>query len=349
VFYYWHTEVKDDQDDMVKELIPKYLVGEASDDEAQAVLAWIAAAPENERHYQHIKKILAVSDEYYAAKATEVLDINIDQEWNHFKHTIAKGDSNPVIELRSTRSATTFNWYKIAAALLMVAVSAFVINYFVNKPEDIFHQTADNTLSVVLPDGSQITLNRHSSLAYSSAFGDDERTVTLVGEGFFDVVRNTRKPFIIEVNKAKVEVLGTSFNIRAYETTKKVEVIVKTGVVRLSAPDLKTEIKLTAGEKGVFALETQALASDVNKDVNFLSWNTRTLIFEENDLRTVIETINKTYHTNITIATDIPVSCVVTVSFDQQTLDAVLNVLETTLNLTYKINGNQIEIISAGC
>jgi ferric-dicitrate binding protein FerR (iron transport regulator) len=91
------------------------------------------------------------------------------------------------------------------------------------------------------------------------------------------------------------------------------------------------------------------VVSAVNQDVNFLSWNTGRLVFVENDLRSVLETLKKTYHADIVIRTDIPVSCIVTVTFDQQSLESVLKVLESTLNLKYVINGNTVEITEAGC
>jgi ferric-dicitrate binding protein FerR (iron transport regulator) len=72
-------------------------------------------------------------------------------------------------------------------------------------------------------------------------------------------------------------------------------------------------------------------------------------VFEKNDLKSVVETLNKIYQTNIVIMTDVPPTCEVTVSFDHQTLESVLHVLENTLNLTYRINGNKIEITAAGC
>lgn len=340
--------MKDEQNDIVKELIPRYLAGETSAEEEKDLLAWIAESPNNERHYRSMEKIFQLSDKHFAESKSLNLDINIDEEWNSFTQTITQKKSASVRKLEPDNKPIHI-WYKVAAAVLLLVVSAFVINYFLYKPKGMLYETGDHTLSFALPDGSKVILNRNSSLSYASEFGDKNRTIVLKGEGFFDVSHDATKPFIIQVNNAKVEVLGTSFNIRAYHEVKEVEVIVKTGIVKLSVPDLNSEIKLTAGQKGIFALERKALTSDINKDINFQSWNTQNLVFEENDLRTVIETLKKTYGANITIGTGIPVTCAVTVTFDHQTLEAVLHVLQTTLNLSYKIDGKNIEITSAGC
>ena len=114
-------------------------------------------------------------------------------------------------------------------------------------------------------------------------------------------------------------------------------------------PEKKTEVKLSAGEKGIVSNTTEELKSEINTDINFQAWNTQKIVFEKSDLKTVVETLNKIYQVNIVIKTEVPATCEVTVSFDHQTLESVLRVLESTLNLTYKVNGNQIEITSAGC
>jgi transmembrane sensor len=341
--------VKDDFNDSVKELITKYLADEASSEEAHALQDWITQAPENERQYLAYKKVFELSQQHYAQKAEETHTVDIDQEWNHFMNNIRERAVEPETKVRMLEKPSHSLWYKVAAAVLLVAVSGWIITKFVGSDEDVTYQTASNTMTVKLPDGSQVILNRNSELSYSASFDDKNRTVVLEGEAFFDVAPNPQKPFIIQANDARVEVVGTSFNVLAYDSMEDVEVVVQSGVVTLSGGDLKSEVKLQAGDKGIYSKASHQLSSGVNKDINFLSWNTRKIVFTEDDLRTVVATLNKTYHTNISIAADIPASCVVTVTFDQQSLNAVLNVLETTLNLTFRTNGNRIEITAAGC
>ncbi|MBK8290115.1 MAG: FecR domain-containing protein [Flammeovirgaceae bacterium] len=89
-------------------------------------------------------------------------------------------------------------------------------------------------------------------------YGKQERRVRIKGEAFFDVERNPEKTFVIEINKATVEVLGTSFNVRGYET-ENLEVVVQTGIVKLSAPERTKNIILKAGERGVYERGTKTL------------------------------------------------------------------------------------------
>ena len=330
---------------MQDELIIRHLTGEASAEEEKQLRLWMAQLPENERHYDELKKVFALSSNHITQIKKEI-DVNVDHEWKKFLRTLDKQET-PVRTL--TPEVTSRPWLRIAATLLLVAVSGFVINYFVFRSTDTRFLTTDNTQSVTLPDGSTVVLNKHSELSYASSFGEKNRAVTLKGEAFFDVAKDPQKPFVITVNQAEVEVLGTSFNVQGYDDRKEIEVTVQTGLVKFSLPEMKQEVKLAAGSKGVYVKAQKELSSVVNSDINFLAWNTRKLVFTENDLQSVIETLNKTYQVNITLPPTISPSCVVTVTFDHQSLESVLNVLKTTLNLEYTIKGNQIEIISAGC
>lgn len=343
--YETKRKIKSGQLLVMDELITKHLSGEASIEETRQVEAWVALRPENKLHFQKMKKVFDMGTSHYKKASSADLAIDVNHEWNRFVNTVSRET-----KVRSiVPQGYTTNWIRIAAALLLLIASGLVINYFISKNQEIQFQALTNTLSVSLPDGSKVTLNKNSSLAYAPSFGEVSRKVTLKGEAFFEIERNPLKPFIISVNNTEVEVLGTSFNVQAYDEFAMVEVIVATGVVKFKALEKQQEITLHAGEKGVYSSETKQMISKVNDDTNFLSWSTQKIVFEETDLRSVIKTLNKTYQCNIIIATEILPSCVVTVSFDHQTLDAVLQVLKTTLNLTYQINSNRIEIVSAGC
>ena len=345
----------------MEELISKYLAGEASAAEEKQLLDWIALRPENDQVYLQFKRIFDLSQKHLASTSFQEPEINVDAEWAEFvSRTAATAPSGmskeskvvkmPVEGLGGAKAiGNNRAWLKIAAVILLLVASGLVINYFVSKTKNFEYQTADNILTVVLPDSSHVILNQHSRLSYSSTFGETSRTLTLEGEGFFEVTHDASRPFIITANHSRVEVLGTSFDVRSYPDQTETEVIVQTGTVKFSVPEIKDEVELTAGQRGVFAMGTSQIVDVNNTDSNFLSWNTRKIVFTENNLMSVIETLNKTYHANIVLATDVPSSCVVTVSFDHQTLDAVLNVLQTTLNLTYRKTGNKIEITHAGC
>src|SRR5690606_36556914 len=109
----------------------------------------------------------------------------------------------------------------------------------------------NNVLSDHLSDGTLITLNENSSIVYQEEFTSNERHVALTGEAFFEVARDEEKPFIVDLpSETYVKVLGTSFNIKAFDGDSLVTVFVKTGRVEFGSE--ANNIILTPGEKGVY-------------------------------------------------------------------------------------------------
>jgi transmembrane sensor len=338
--------IVNDHRETVETLITKYLSGEASAEESKQLRLWIAERPENEAHFNAAKKIFDVTSAHYAAYDS-ASPIDIDAEWIRFKSEIGVQEKSKVIPINRPQAAPV--WMKVAATLLVILVSGFVILWFLQKNSDSVFKTDAATMSVKLPDGSGIILNKHSEVSWSRSFGKKERKIMLKGEAFFDVVHDTSKPFIVESENTTVEDVGTSFNIRSLPHGDGVEVTVQSGVVKFSVASIGKQIELTAGHVGSFTKETKQLEGKTNTDINFMSWNTQKIIFTEANLKTVVETLNKTYQSNITISGTVPTSCVVTVTFDHQSLESALDVLETTLNLTIKVSGDQILITRVGC
>lgn len=326
--------------DRIQELITRVLTGEATAEEQQSLQEWMAASPENAAQFATFRKTWLAANDHYIREQLKSVDVNA--EWNRFTQAVG-GSSERKLNQSSGRS-----WLRIAAAIVLILGAGAVFFYYANQSSVLTVQTAMQTKEVTLPDGSRVSLNQNSSLSYPEKFGE-AREVTLQGEAFFDVERDPQKPFIIHAGEAQVEVLGTSFNVRAYPQQQKIEVVVATGSVKLSVPPLNKEVKLNPGDRGVYAVSSSEVTAATNENANFLSWKTRRIVFEESDLKTVVETLNAVYGANISVAVDVPSTCAVTVTFDNQLLDAVLNVLENTLGLTYRRTGNRIEIVKVGC
>ena len=326
--------------------IAKHLSGETTSTEEAQLQQWIAESPANEKLYLDLKKVNHFGKQHYDTHSLKPQDIDVQQEWNQFLQNTSNVKGVKTVSLAPTTNRVT-RILKFAAAVLLLLGIGMVINYFSEKSAPIVYQTTANTQEVALPDGSIVTLNKHSTLSYSESFGVADRSLSLSGEAFFDVTKDKEKPFIISTQKAQVQVLGTSFNVRAYEESELSEVVVTTGVVKFSKNNSAEAVTLKAGDKGV--LRSDQLINKVNEDVNFLAWKTRKLIFEEESLGSVIATLNQTYQANISTRIDIPECAEVTVTFEQQTIEAILNVLKTTLDLEYKTDGDKIEITAIGC
>lgn len=332
--------------DSTKDLIIRYLAGEASPEQQQQLLAWVNAIAENKKQFEQFEKLFRLSDTLYAAGSD--LDIDVDKEWLQFVNETRKPKEPPVVQLNPNPYVKKV-WYRVAAAILIMLVAGYGINFLLNKTETLNFASGSNSMALDLPDGSKVILNQHSSVSYQSDFGKESRSLKLQGEAFFDVKADKEHPFVIDVRDGKVEVVGTSFNVRAYDSLQETEVIVQTGRVKFSASEVKNELMLSPGQKGVFSKEKNVLSIAENKDVNFLSWETRKLSFTDASFTEVIRTLERVYGVTITLPANIPASCALTASFDHQSLDSVFKVLQSTWSLEYRIDGNHIEIISVGC
>lgn len=328
------------QDDKIKELIARDLTGQANAEEQQQLQEWLAAATGNRELYQSWKRIYELSKD----ARPDLPEVDVNAEWQQFLERI---EEEKTVELRSPTSRWS-TLLRAAAGLALLFALTFLLNYFLFSERETIYQTADATQIIWLPDSSQVTLNQNSSLSFKG-YEKANRLVNLSGEAFFDVKPNAEKPFIVMTGGASITVVGTSFNVRGDASSPTIEVVVATGVVKLSSTQSGESVQLSAGEKGTFTKTDQQVRAVSNADVNYDSWMTRRLVFDKSTLSEVIETINHVYGVNITIAGSVSSACEITVTFEQQTLDAILNVLQSTLSLQYERSGDRIQIVSAEC
>jgi transmembrane sensor len=150
---------------------------------------------------------------------------------------------------------------------------------------------------VVLEDSTKVFLRKGAILSYPTHFAFNKRSVTLSGEGFFEVTRNEQKPFTIQAQQTTVAVLGTSFTVNA--NLDSVSVIVKTGKVSVAANSLKEKLVLLPAEKGVCV--NGKLQKQLNTDSNVYAWQTGVWVFEKTNLKEVITVINKNFGVHIAI------------------------------------------------
>jgi ferric-dicitrate binding protein FerR (iron transport regulator) len=333
----------DNENDKVNNLITRHLAGETSPQEEQQLHEWIARSRENELTFEKVKKVFDLASK--ARNDHHGLDLDVDQEWNLFMNRMESKGANRVVAMPASQN----KWgtlLKAAAGLALLFTTTFTINYFISKNRDVRVETSNATEVVTLPDGSVVTLNKNSFLSYSPKFGEQARVLSLTGEAFFEVTADASRPFIIKVGEAEVQVVGTAFNVNGYDSQQEIEVIVETGKVRFTAG--KSEVELNAGDRGVYDKVNRSLNQESNPDKNFDAWKTRKIIFEGATLQDIVSTLNEVYGNKLVLEGRFD-GCQVTATFEHQSLEAVMNVLRTTLNLTLSTDNDQIKIVDAEC
>jgi transmembrane sensor len=340
--------LEENKNDIIEEIIVKHLTGEASVEESKILDSWKTASTENKKIFDDTEKVFGLGSIYISRSPVKKLPIDIENEWHQFVHNI-DSEKTKTVNFKAPEKNNYFSFYKIAASILFLFVAGFLIYQYGFKNSLIEYQTAELTQEIILPDQSVITLNKFSTISYSVDFGKNDRNIKLAGEAFFEIISNKEKPFIIETEISQIKVLGTSFNVKAIENSAQTEVVVSTGIVQLSSNETLELIKLTPGEKGLLDINSNSLKSVRNENINYNAWKTKKIVFDRQDLTTVVETLNSVYNKNLSIKAGLNSNCEVTVTFSQQSLEAVLNVLKTTLDLKIRETENEVIILEAGC
>ena len=174
------------------------------------------------------------------------------------------------------------------------------------------------------------------------------RKLKLRGEGYFEVKHDEEQPFQIESGKVIIEDLGTAFNIKAYPESDSVEVMVSEGEVRFYTIE-NEGLHLMAGESGIYLKQTQEFFKVEKIDSNVLAYKTGVLNFNNADLKTVIGKINEVYRSKISLKNPAIEQCKITVSFKNEKLDTIVEVIAETLHLTVEREKNRIILDGMSC
>jgi len=230
--------------------------------------------------------------------------------------------------------------------------------------EGLVEQTNNSEKSqiITLSDGSSVLLQPNSKLSYPKIFTGNERKVYLSGEGFFEISKNPKKPFFVYANEIVTRVVGTSFRIKAYPDQQNVEVLVRTGKVRVKSNDLasakeKQEIVLLPNQALRFIRKDFAFnkITNITEDPVLVSSvrNIEQLSFEFNDIPVaqILETIEQAYLVDIDFPHEKLKECRLTTSLSDQPLAEKLKIICKSIgnDTNYEMNGNQIVIITSGC
>ncbi|MFC2098144.1 FecR family protein [Bacteroidota bacterium] len=327
------------------DLIFRHLSGECSPIEQQEIKAWMESSEENLRVFEEYRTVWEKMD-----KVSSVVGLDMDAEWKHQESLIQgaariidiRESSHPFADQSSSkRRPVVFMATRIAIAAIVVI--ALVVGGLYTSRNVGYHTmaTLDSSEEIILPDGSTVTLNNNSNLRYPKKFRKDQREVSLEGEGFFEVNGNKEWPFVITTKDIDIKVLGTSFNVNAYETNDEIEVIVRTGQVAVTRHGMvpKTVI-LKPGSKAVYNKTMEDLSLSKTIDQNYLAWKTRSFVFEDQALEDVAAALNKVYRSDISISSDSLKTAKITTTFNEQSLEAILNVLSATLDIeVVELNG----------
>ncbi|WP_026630692.1 FecR family protein [Dyadobacter alkalitolerans] len=299
------------------------------------------------------------------------------------KNTIGRIDSfekyptfaEPVKQLKTYR----FPWFRMAASVALLLVSGWIIYSLSTKKESrqiTFEKpiqehkdsitekwnASTKPMTVVLDDGSKVTLSAKARIRYANRFVAAKREVYLEGEAFFDITKDADRPFFVYSNGLVTKVLGTSFTVKAYGNSNEVTVEVKTGRVSVFAQSDSDFEQKTSGR------ELQGIVLSPNQKIIYSREEVRmvkTLVekpeivvpkaeipqfeFEDTPASDVFATVGKAYGIEILYDAEILKDCPLTATLDNQTLHEKLFIICQAVEASYEIIDGQVVIHSRGC
>ena len=304
------------------DLLVKYMLGEANAEEQALVEEWLSDDMANARQYNDFKTIWEES-----RKLATISTVDENGAWERFKNSVQAPKQKETV-VKTMRPLALMR----IAALFILIVGGAVLGYQMFRDKRVVNLVVASQkapLIDTLPDGSVVTLNKHSSINYPSKFKGDTRTIALKGEAFFNVTPNKKKPFIIHVNDVSIRVVGTSFNVRSEGGVT--EVIVETGRVQVTRNNKTVELK--PEEKLKIEQQDSVMVKEEVKDKLYNYYHSKEFVCYEAPLWKLAEALSKAYEVNIVIETETLRRLKLTTTFNNESLDKILEVISQTFDI----------------
>ncbi len=365
--------MKENIDEIVNDLIVGFLTDNNSPEENRSLYEWLKSSEGNKKLFQRIQKA-----------------------WNSTSHTVPANDEIMASDLKKVYARLKILPQKnkpvyiklsflriVATIVLFLGLSFLGIHFFGPKKNNGLSETLCRIVvpkgaktMAQLPDGSSVWLNAGSTLTYySQDFGVKSRYVKLEGEGFFSVVTNPKKPFIVETKKVKVKAYGTEFNVRSYPEEVTVETTLIHGIVKVEGENANNkhyEIQVKPKQTLICYAEIDSICPDIIetspgsentaddqtdnykrpvlhdnvKTVLYTSWKDDRWVIEGERIGDLAVDLERRFNVDINFESEEIKNYMFTGTFCNETLEQVMQVIRLTAPIHYKIGKGEVVITS---
>ena len=309
---------------MEKERLYRYFSGEASVDDEKEIMDWAEVSSDNYKTYLNERKLwnaVLVNKPPVAGEKTQI-----------------------------KKEPKKINlWIFTTAAASVVLLFLLSYTFFFTDIQDNNWQTINVPLGqrvqVILNDSTVVWLNSQSTLKFPSSFNSDIREVQLNGEGYFEVINNKKKPFVVRTSRYDITVLGTNFNVFAYDNKQFFEASLINGSVRVSSKNKKIpDIVLRQNEK-ITEIDGKLKTSQI-ENLDHFRWREGLVCFDGEPFGEMMEKLSLYFDINIRIDNQSLLEYSPTGKFRYSDgIDHVLNVLRKDVKFTYTRNYELNEIV----
>lgn len=325
-----------------KNLIERYIEGLASERERAEVELLFMNGNDDENLKQLLYKDWETDKDDISSSDAQIRAI-----LKRIHHTI---NTNELITKQKPLQRFISIYSKIAAVFLlpMLIAGGMILKFggnrsgvnAENRVNAEIYAPLGSRVSFSLPDGTVGMLNSGSRLTYSLPF-DDNRHVRLVGESWFDVKSDEKHPFKIDIGKAVVRVLGTTFNVNAYPDESYMEVVLQQGKVDFLDNETRQVIHMQPLERLVFQ-EGRITKTEADPD-KYIGWTEGKLIFRGDPMAEVVRRIERWYNVEVVLADKEIEKYSYRGTFEDDKLEDVFRFLSMTSPITYTITPREMK------
>lgn len=315
----------------IEELLPRYCEGLATDEERLLVEAWIDESEENRRVAKQIHTL------YLAADTMQVMKkVDTEKALTKVKGRMSDNES---------KRTTWWQWAQRAAAVLFIPllVTLLVQNFGTDRQELAQMMEVKTNpgmmTSLTLPDGTVVFLNSESTLSYPSQFDGDVRNVTLQGEAYFEVAKNPEKKFIVSTShQSQIEVLGTHFNVEAYEKEDRISATLVEGKIGFifNQGNVSKKVLMDPGQKLVYDSKDSKVQLYATTGESELAWKEGKIIFRNTPLEEGLRMLEKRYNVEFIIKNNRLKEDSFTGAFTNQRLERILEYFQLSSHIRWR-------------
>lgn len=325
--------------DITEDLLLRCLNGTAGKEEYDSVWQWARSSPENRKRYRELLDVLVASN--------LLKPVSSDMQKQVWKQLGA--------EIQTTKRSgkhlfPAFLKYASVAAVLVFICMAGLYIFNQSEPDNsLVAETGKGEKRVVeLSDGSKVWMNEETIFEYSDFSKGNNREVKLTGEAYFEVARNMEKPFVLKTKAMDIEVLGTQFNVKAYDKDVLTVATLVEGSIKVRNDDFFTENKefiLTPGQQLRFNKETkELLLNDVDCGL-YIAWKEGKISFEQESFKEILFFMEQNFQITICIEDQTLTERKITGRFElDETPEKMLEILRQSLKFTYYMKNDTLFI-----
>lgn len=315
-----------------KELIEKYFEGNITDAEIKELSDWI----KNDRRLQNWW------EEEFSKSSADINPVLRDKLFARIKEE-TQGEGK--IQGEEKPNTIRMNPRKWAAAIVLPICIAFFTYYLIESSPTagapfVVKANKGDKATIELPDGTNVVLNSASQLSYLNNFGEKVRRVQLNGEAYFKVAHDEKHAFIVQVGDLEVKVLGTSFNVSAYEDAKDVTVVLLEGKVGVYAQ--QTSHIMKPGDKIEYNKVTHKITTAQVHPNDYIEWTKGNIYFEKESLENIMKTLSRIYDVEIRFDSSKLPNEYFTGTIPGGGIQNALNILMLTSPFYYEMDGSVI-------